>query len=217
MSATLAQPSRATEAHAAALAATRAALAACLPAAEAQAGSFGQQRRATTLPFGKWLARVGLVVCAAAALWPVADTGTANRAAPAVAVTVKGPSVTANPFAPTPTPAALLPAGAASIDASAAGLSITRDGADIVLSLRDAPLDAAVAQLATLTGTVVVAGGAPLAPRVSLEWRGARVADAWHALLADQAGYALACDLPHSTIACRVWLAAGATSTAARG
>ena len=68
------------------------------------------------------------------------------------------------------------------------------------------PLAQAIAELASVTQTVVV--GQPSDVRVSLQWRGQGKAAAWHALLAGDSGYALACGLPESAANCRVWLAA---------
>ena len=198
---------RAGSPSAAALQRTRAILAASMAQAEVQAEDFGRPTGTQFRGVWQWLVAAGAVLLVAgAATFYLKETVAPRITEPAVAAVVIASGdagVGTNPFA-----APRVPTGNA-VSVPATG-TVRREGDTLVIELHDTPLGQAIAQLAGATQTTVV--GQPGDARVSLQWRGTSSTAAWQALLAGEAGYALACDLPETTTNCRVWLAANQTS-----
>jgi hypothetical protein len=176
----------------------------CLHAAQADANRF--HGGAAPVPWcpqrRRVAARRGLLAALALALGAgVAGGGARQGGDPEVALSIvhaAGP-VAAPMVEPAPTPAPHAAAPHAPRRAS-----LQRDGAALTIDVAAMPLADAVQRLAALTGSRLVGDPAVLAAArpLTLAWRGTDPAAAWHAVLRDEASYAIEC----MAARCRVWL-----------
>jgi hypothetical protein len=200
---------RAGSPSAAALQRTHAVLAARLVQPESRANGFGRAVRAGLRGTWQWLAAAAAILAlSCAAVVYLSHTVAPRVTEPAVAaILIAGgeAGIGTNPFVPS--------AATQAVVAARHG-SVRNEGGALVIDLRDAPMADAVKQLASITGSLVV--GQPTDARINLQWRGTSTAAAWQALLGDEAGYALACDLPETATRCRVWLANSQAAAALR-
>jgi hypothetical protein len=185
----------------------------CLHTAQADADRF--HGGALPLPWcpqrRRVAARRGLLAALALALGAGVAGGVARQGSdPVVAVSIAQAAapVEAPMVEPAPTPAPQI-----TVTPAPRRATLHRHGAALTIDVAAMPLADAVQRLAALTGSRLIGDPAVLAAArpLTLAWRGADPAAAWHAVLRDEASYAIEC----TAARCRVWLLGAAALGAA--